>query len=203
MNQTVLDLVLMLFPFFLSAFMGPRVVKWCTNQKLIAEVNKRSSHKKPTPSGGGIGFIVAALPIMMAVSWFLPSSDPVFLKVLMFGGLAVAALGWFDDVKNLPAKLRLLIQFAAVGIGLYFMPPLFDGLAWWIEKPILLFAWVWFLNLTLVPIQNFGHHLVGAWKLPVLRQKKVLNWLPLWLKMNLLIPPLKFIPKKLLSMAAL
>ena len=127
--------------------MAPRVVKWCKNQQLVADVNERSSHKTPTPSGGGIGFIMAALPIMMAVAWFVPVANPTFLKALMFGGLAVAILGWFDDVKNLPAKLRLLTQVIIVAIGLYFMPALFDNVAWWIEKPLLLLAWVWFLNL--------------------------------------------------------
>ena len=62
-----------------------------------------------------------------------------------------AVLSFIDDLKNLPARLRLLVQALAVAAGLLATVPeagFSNGLLpVWIELPLAGFAWLWFVNL--------------------------------------------------------
>lgn len=77
---------------------------------LIAEPNARSSHTRPTPSGGGLGIVagglIAALPALLDSFW------PVV--VVVAASLAIAAIGFLDDRRPLPARLRLGAQIVLV-----------------------------------------------------------------------------------------
>jgi UDP-N-acetylmuramyl pentapeptide phosphotransferase/UDP-N-acetylglucosamine-1-phosphate transferase len=120
----------------------------------LARPNARSSHREPTPQGGGIAVIVATL----AAAWlgvFLadttsPGISGEFLA-LTIAVLALAATGAVDDIRPLSVEVRLAIQCAAVGLMLAFIPAearIIPELPWWIERAGLLIGGVWFVNLT-------------------------------------------------------
>lgn len=71
---------------------------------LLDMPNQRSSHKLPTPRGGGIGILLAlifcSIRLSIPLSYWLPA---VFLSLVSF----------FDDKLNLTPKIRILFQFAA------------------------------------------------------------------------------------------
>lgn len=71
---------------------------------LTDEPNERSSHKEPTPKGGGVGilaaFLLASIVVGIPVPFWLPA---VFLGVLSFLG----------DRLDFSAKVRLLFQITA------------------------------------------------------------------------------------------
>ncbi len=103
---------------------------------LLAHPNERSSHAKPTPSGGGLGFVVPM------VAWFaLAASDYAPALALAIAGTAVAALGLLDDIRDIRRDLRLVCHFAlAAGCVLWLLEPgvlvagaLILGLAWWLN----------------------------------------------------------------------
>lgn len=115
--------------------------------------NLRSSHKVPTPRGGGVAIV---LTFLLLTPWFLYSGlVPVRTLVgLMGGGAWIAIIGFLDDHGHVPAKWRLLAHFAGAAWMLGWMgrvPPLVVfghplELHWagWILATLYL---VWLLNL--------------------------------------------------------
>ncbi len=81
--------------------------------KLLDSVNERSSHTVPTPRGGGLGLVVAALLAWVSNEWRLGGSPlwPVLVASLAIA--ALAAVGWWDDHASLAPRTRLIAQFAA------------------------------------------------------------------------------------------
>lgn len=73
----------------------------------------RSSHRVPTPRGGGVVIVVAALvaPLVAAPIVSVPIT-PVLVAWLA-GGAAVALVGWVDDTRSLSSRVRLVVQAAA------------------------------------------------------------------------------------------
>ena len=79
--------------------------------------NERSSHTRPTPRGGGVGFVAVFLGCVVAL-WFSPLRDTRLCLALLTGGAAVAAVGAWDDVQSLSARARLFVHFGAAILGL-------------------------------------------------------------------------------------
>ena len=115
----------------------------------LARPNARSSHREPTPQGGGIAVIGAALALVALVlaSGFAPQAR--FTATILAGAaLALAVLGACDDLRPLPPPLRLLVQFGAVAAVLLAVPArILPDWPVWLEFPLLLVAGVWWVNL--------------------------------------------------------
>jgi len=73
--------------------------------------NERSLHTVPTPKLGGLGILVAAL--VAAFLWLPPDNES---HAIVYGAIAIAYLGFLDDVFELPAAPKLLGQVVAVVI---------------------------------------------------------------------------------------
>jgi UDP-N-acetylmuramyl pentapeptide phosphotransferase/UDP-N-acetylglucosamine-1-phosphate transferase len=112
----------------------------------LARPNARSSHKVPTPQGGGIAVVGASLVAAGAIlAAFEPSQS--FL-VAAAAAIGLALVGAVDDIRPLPAGFRLLLQVAAVATvvaagGGRVLP----GIPLLAEQAILTFGGVWFVNL--------------------------------------------------------
>ena len=118
----------------------------------VAMPNARSSHKKPTPQGGGIAVIGATLLVSGGVLFFLgkvnASSWP--LLVVLAAVLLTAGIGVIADRRPIAPASRLVLQAFAVAIVLATLPPelrLLPILPWWGERVVLLFGALWFVNL--------------------------------------------------------
>src|SRR6266540_7458166 len=82
--------------------------------------NERSSHSSPTPRGGGLaiafttlgGIILAA--VLEWVTWDLAIA-------LAGGGAMIAAVGWIDDHRDLPALTRFAVQFLSAAWAMYWL----------------------------------------------------------------------------------
>jgi UDP-N-acetylmuramyl pentapeptide phosphotransferase/UDP-N-acetylglucosamine-1-phosphate transferase len=116
----------------------------------LARPNARSSHKIPTPQGGGIAVIAATLAVSgVAMAVALPAALPS-LGVLFAASILMAFIGAIDDVRPIPVTPRLLLQAAAVGAVLYALPPelqIVPACPLWLERVVLLVAGLWFVNL--------------------------------------------------------
>lgn len=73
--------------------------------------NERSMHTVPTPKLGGLGILVAA--VVAGIFW-LP--DDTESNAIIYGAIAIAWIGFLDDVFELPAAPKLLGQIVAVVI---------------------------------------------------------------------------------------
>lgn len=87
--------------------------------------NERSSHEVPTPRGGGAAIVLAASGAfaLLGLAGILHQR----LVMALLGGFAVAAVGFMDDHRSLPASLRLAVHIGAASwamIWLGGLPPI-------------------------------------------------------------------------------
>ena len=74
---------------------------------------ERSSHRRPTPRGGGLAFAAPLLVLAGAALVLLPEGRDLWLALL--GGVPVAVIGWRDDRRGVPGPVRLIVHFVAAG----------------------------------------------------------------------------------------
>ncbi|WP_018263051.1 glycosyl transferase [Methylobacterium sp. WSM2598] len=111
----------------------------------LARPNARSSHRVPTPQGGGVAVIGAAL-LVGAALWPLPVGREA--ACLAAATLGLALVGAVDDLRPLPALPRLALQALAVGALLAATPVrLWPGIPAGLEWGLSLLAGLWFVNL--------------------------------------------------------
>lgn len=121
---------------------------------LIDVPNERSSHAHPTPRGGGLAIAISSLAAMglLAALGFMPVR--VFLAIAP-GGVAVATVGFIDDIRPLSARIRLFVHFAAAAWAVGCIGPIefFHRLPsdapelTWLGYLISTVGIVWFLNM--------------------------------------------------------
>ncbi|RDJ26968.1 glycosyl transferase [Bosea caraganae] len=132
----------------LCVLLRPLLVRYA-----LARPNARSSHRIPTPQGGGIAVLAGAFLALGLVLLFmpLPAGARDTLLLVMAASVLLAIVGAWDDIKPLPAWLRLILQALCVGLVLLYAAPdvrLFPALPLPLERALALFAGVWFVNLT-------------------------------------------------------
>ncbi|MEO8882041.1 MAG: glycosyltransferase family 4 protein [Devosia sp.] len=81
---------------------------------LIQEPNVRSSHLRATPTGGGIGIVLGAI----FAGIFAVGGEPRVVPVVLLTSIGFAALGLWDDLRPLPALVRLAVQLILVAVTL-------------------------------------------------------------------------------------
>lgn len=119
----------------------------------LARPNARSSHVVPTPQGAGIAVLIATLIVTAsgAVLFIAISEDrwgP--LAVLALAAVALAVVGGIDDLRPLPAALRLVLQAgaAAAVVTLALWGRVFpEAIPLGLERLVLAVGLVWFVNL--------------------------------------------------------
>ena len=115
----------------------------------LARPNARSSHKIPTPQGGGIA-VIAATVAVAGIAAFFAASLSAALVVVFSAAILLALLGAVDDIRVLEVWPRLFGQMLAVILVLAVLPADFTiapFLPWWLERALLLVAGLWFVNL--------------------------------------------------------
>ncbi len=119
----------------------------------LARPNARSSHRVPTPQGGGIAVLAGAFAALAAMAALLP--PPGGMGGLVFVAAAASALaivGAWDDIRPLSPGLRLGLQALCVAVVIVYAAPdlrLFPGsLPLAAERCLALLAGIWFVNLT-------------------------------------------------------
>lgn len=85
---------------------------------IVDAVGARSSHVQPTPRGGGLGFVVAATIGLVVAAIMLKGVPVTSLAGVASAGVAVAAVGFLDDLRGVPAIYRLLVHLGAAVVGL-------------------------------------------------------------------------------------
>lgn len=129
-----------------TAWVCRHAEKW----RLVQAPNHRSSHVRPTPHGGGVGIVLSGVGSGVLLAW---ENGTIFWSVVSLS-LLVAAVGFYDDMRNLSAKVRFVGQLLVclvllltldsmpilelpAGFDLYGLPLFF--MLWW--------AGVWWVNL--------------------------------------------------------
>jgi UDP-GlcNAc:undecaprenyl-phosphate GlcNAc-1-phosphate transferase len=82
---------------------------------ILDHPNARSAHVRPTPRGGGVGVVIAfvlGMLVLYQVADFARVAERQFVGVIL-AAVAIAAVALWDDMRDLPAKLRLAAQCGA------------------------------------------------------------------------------------------
>src|SRR5262249_39409800 len=105
----------------------------------VAEPNSRSSHKLPTPQGGGIA-VVAATVVVSGAALFSSAAagaNALSLVGLFSAAILIAAVGVMADKRPIAPAPRLILQSFAVIAALNTLSPelrLMPMLPWWTER---------------------------------------------------------------------
>ncbi len=141
-------ILLLIFSFTLTYLIKNYYIK----HSLLDSVNERSSHSVPTPHGGGIAISLTWF-IGLFYLYFTNFIDPTLFYALLIG-VIIAVVSFFDDLYELSAKVRLLVQSFVAIAGLYALGG-FESLEFGyfsISNQILtnifsFFLIIWFINL--------------------------------------------------------
>ncbi len=131
---------------FLIAWLSARAaIAYAHRRGMLDRPGQRRSHSIPTPRGGGIGIVIAALVCLPGVLLGTAAAwSPLLVAGLLAALLRVALAGWWDDHRSLPILPRFGAQLLA---ALLFAATLAaSGLSWW-WLPVLLLAGAWSINL--------------------------------------------------------
>jgi UDP-N-acetylmuramyl pentapeptide phosphotransferase/UDP-N-acetylglucosamine-1-phosphate transferase len=119
----------------------------------LARPNARSSHREPTPQGGGIAVIAATVAVAALAAFAfvkLRPDDTTQLLWVLGATVLMAGVGAVDDIRAVPVLPRLLLQALAVAIAVTALPAdlrIVPALPWWIERTLLVGGGLYFLNL--------------------------------------------------------
>ncbi|WP_134500694.1 MraY family glycosyltransferase [Microvirga pakistanensis] len=124
----------------------------------LARPNARSSHRIPTPQGGGIA-VLAATVIPIAILMVVTAPDIKlewgsgngfrFIGIVLLAAIGLAVVGAVDDIRPLPAVPRLLLQLVAVAavVGIAGRPVFPAWIPDGVQLAVLVLGGVWFVNL--------------------------------------------------------
>jgi len=118
----------------------------------LARPNARSSHKTPTPQGGGIAVVAATIAVTSAACFFVAADAAmaITLATVFAAVIVITAAGALADIRPISVAPRLLLQTLAVAAVIWTLPAelrLAPLLPWWIERILLVVGGVWFVNL--------------------------------------------------------
>lgn len=114
----------------------------------------RSQHAVPMPRGAGICFYLG-VTTTLALLYFMQQLSLTFTFPIFLGGSLIMLLGYWDDLKSVPAVVRLSVQFLS---SLFVVALLTNGFtndieisflpSWpWLTSLFCIFYVVWFINL--------------------------------------------------------
>ena len=95
----------------------PFVLRYALRHQIVDNPNARKIHRQPVPVMGGVAVYAGILAGCLAM-YFLISKASIHWSLMAMTTMLV--LGVWDDMKNLPAILRLFIQFGIVGAYMLF-----------------------------------------------------------------------------------
>ncbi|MBN1364682.1 MAG: undecaprenyl/decaprenyl-phosphate alpha-N-acetylglucosaminyl 1-phosphate transferase [Syntrophaceae bacterium] len=121
-------MIAILFVFFIAmalALILTPLVKWLgVHIGAVDEPLERKIHTKPTPRIGGLAVLLSFV-LALTASSFLPAPYSYHLDIgsrlpfALLGGLVIFCVGFFDDIRRLRPRFKLLFQIIAASLAYY------------------------------------------------------------------------------------
>lgn len=119
-------------------------------QQILDRPNARSSHDMPVPRGGGLAVVPMLLAAWIALKYLAPDVAMGTVWAAIWGAAGLAMLSWIDDLRGLPAAVRLTAHLIACGACapiLMAIGPVFQGLfPAWLDAVLTVLLWAGFVN---------------------------------------------------------
>ena len=117
MSNIQILILLSLLSLTVTAMAYPLALRYARHFNVVDNPNARKLHRKPVPVMGGVAVYAGILAGCLVMS-LLVNGASVRWSIMAFTTMLL--LGVWDDMKNLPAILRLLVQFSIVGFYIGF-----------------------------------------------------------------------------------
>ncbi|WP_422089404.1 glycosyltransferase family 4 protein [Tenacibaculum ovolyticum] len=108
--------VFLISSFLVTYYIIPKIIKVVSYKKLLDEPNSRSSHKKITPTLGGVAFFIT---IMIAFFFLKEWDDKHFSLSLMVALTVLFIIGLKDDLVAVSAETKAIAQILAITFLVY------------------------------------------------------------------------------------
>lgn len=115
-GYVTLSAVAFILAFLISFFMTPVAKKIAFKVGAIAKPRKRDMHSKPIPRMGGIAIFTGFMITFLIVIWKLPLTNIKQIIGIIVGCSMIFILGFFDDIYELNAKIKFIIQILAATV---------------------------------------------------------------------------------------
>jgi UDP-N-acetylmuramyl pentapeptide phosphotransferase/UDP-N-acetylglucosamine-1-phosphate transferase len=84
---------------------------WAERKKIFDIPNERSSHKYPTPRGGGLAIVISSV---IGIWLLFPVTEskiqPSALFAFTFSAILISAVSWMDDIRSMPNRIRFALH---------------------------------------------------------------------------------------------
>ena len=143
------DICLEIAALVLALVFVPLAMKLAYKIGAVDKPNARKVHTKIMPRMGGLGIYLAYIIVVLATQ-----KMNMQLAGLLLGSTILVVLGIFDDMKDLNAKFKLLIQILAAvivmafGVRIEFMTNVFGGGAIYLDILSLPITLLWIVGIT-------------------------------------------------------
>ncbi|HCF99352.1 MAG TPA: UDP-phosphate alpha-N-acetylglucosaminyl 1-phosphate transferase [Chloroflexi bacterium] len=84
--------------------------RWLIRQDVVDIPNARSSHRLPTPVGGGLLIVLFTLLGLLAGQLILSLLGWLALFGYIAGAVLIAGVSWIDDLHHLPNRIRFSVH---------------------------------------------------------------------------------------------
>jgi UDP-N-acetylmuramyl pentapeptide phosphotransferase/UDP-N-acetylglucosamine-1-phosphate transferase len=149
MGDAALPAAVALATGLLACFATRALIPILRSRDVLDHPNERSSHRVPTPRGGGIAVIASVLLAWILLARVGPAAFGVIGVSL--GACVLAIISWIDDLWDLSPVPRLLAQAGAVAVGVFALRNPQALAPSWLESAAgfaaLGLLWVWCTNL--------------------------------------------------------
>ena len=117
----------------------------------LARPNARSSHTVPTRQGGGIAVVAATIVVSIGILYTASDEAGTIPLAIVFSAVVlIAFVGIVADIHPNYVVPRFLLQAVAVAAVIFSLPDelrVAPSLPWWVERALLVFGGLWFVNL--------------------------------------------------------
>lgn len=115
-DYAILYVIAFVLAFLIAFFVTPLAKRIAFKVGAIAKPRKRDMHTKPIPRMGGIAIFAGFLITFLCVVWYLPIVNVKQVIGIFVGCGMIFLLGFFDDIYELPAKPKFIIQIVAATV---------------------------------------------------------------------------------------
>ena len=158
-------MVKIVIPFILYFFCFSalkKIIPFLKKNSILDHPSSRGNHEKSMPKGAGI-ILIPAVIISVSLYFFIENSINTKWLVFLLSIFFLFLISLIDDIKSLPAILRLIIHSLCVIISVYCMKDditsflnnmdivikfnISESLLFYLLASLIILSWLWLINL--------------------------------------------------------